>query len=144
MLAGPYRLVISANPVTARHGFALALRGTITARRSGAPIASAALRLTVRGADGDLQGVYRSLVIDGAYGTYVPIPNPDTWRSLHYGLEITGPLGAASARYLPPDLFDEWLVEPLVLAAAALAVAFFVPGIHPTAPSRPERSRLDR
>jgi cytochrome c oxidase assembly factor CtaG len=128
VLAGPYRLLISANPVVVPHGFALALRSTISERRTGAPIGPATVRLVVRSTGDGLMHIHQMAGFDGQYFTNVPIPNPDTWRSLHYTLEITGPLGVAVARYIPPDLFDEWLVEPLVLAAAALAIALFGQG----------------
>jgi cytochrome c oxidase assembly factor CtaG len=128
LAAGPYRLVVSAGPVAAGSGAALALRSTITARSSGAPVGGASVHILVATAAGSLRGSYRASGFGGVYSLLVPIPNADVWRSLRFTIRVDGPLGAFQARYTPPSLLGEWLFDPLVLVLAAVGAALFVQG----------------
>ena len=58
----------------------------------------------------------------------VPIPSADGWRSLRFGIGIRGPLGVFRARYIPPSLLGEWLLDPLPLALAAIGMVLFFQG----------------
>lgn len=127
--AGPYRVVIKAGPVSAgSHQAALAFRAAITDRATHRPAADASLRLVVAPRSGGPGVVRRVGGFDGVYSLLVPIRNPDTWRSLRFTLRIAGPLGSVTARYVPPDLFDEWPFEAVPVALAALAGVLFLQG----------------
>jgi cytochrome c oxidase assembly factor CtaG len=126
--SGPYRLVIVAGPVASGSRAALAFSTTVTDRSGGAPVRAASLRLVVRTASGSPLGAYSAPGFGGVYSLLVPIPSPNTWRSLRFGIRIRGPLGTFSALYRPPSLLGEWSVDPFVLASAVLGAAFFLHG----------------
>jgi putative membrane protein len=126
--AGPYRLVISAGAVGAGARSALAFRTTISDGADGAPVEAAAVHITVSNRSGSVRGVYHATGFGGLYALQVPIPSPDSWRSLRYRVAVDGPLGTFSAAYVPTNLFEEWLFEPAVLALAALGAALFLNG----------------
>jgi cytochrome c oxidase assembly factor CtaG len=126
--AGPYRLVVTAIPVGSGTQTALAFRSSITARRTGALVGSARVSIVVREPSGAVRGPFRTTGLAGLYYLLVPIPDPSTWRSLRFSIEVAGPLGTARGRYVPPDLFGEWLFEPWVLLGAAVAAGLFLQG----------------
>ncbi len=126
--AGPYRLVVKAVPVAAAGRGALAFRSSITDRRTGAAIGSARVSILVTEPSGVVAGPYLTTGLAGAYYLLVPIPDPSAWRSLRFSIEVAGPLGVASGRYVPPNLLRQWLFEPWVLLGAALAAALFLQG----------------
>jgi len=126
--AGPYRLVILARPVTAGTRVALAFLATITDASSGAPVASAAVSVAVANRSGSPRGTYRLSGFRGVYSLFIPIPSADTWRSLRFRIGVEGPLGAASAQYVPPGLLDEWVLDPWLLALSAAGSALFLQG----------------
>ncbi len=127
--AGPYRIAVTAAPVAAGpHRAALAFRAAITAPRHRLPAARSSVRLVVETAVGAPLGRYRLSGFGGVESLNVPIPSVDGWRSLRFVLLVDGPLGNASARYVPPDLFDQWSFEPIPLALAGLAAVLFAQG----------------
>ena len=126
--AGPYRLVVRALPVDAGPRAALSFRSSITGRRDGRVVEAARVSVIVIGRAGVRSGPFRTTGLAGTYYLLVPIPSPNSWRSLRFLIEVDGPLGAATGRYVPPDLFDQWLFEPYVFAFAALAAVLFLQG----------------
>jgi putative membrane protein len=126
--AGPYRLVVKAIPVAAGARPALAFQSSITARLTGAVVSTARVSILVREPSGVVRGPYRTTGIAGNYDLLVPIPDANTWRSLRFSVAVAGPLGAATGRYVPPNLLRQWLFEPVVLLAALLAALLFLQG----------------
>ncbi len=107
---------------------ALAFVSTISEARSGAPLESAAVRVVVANRSGSPPGGYRLSGFHGVYSLFIPIPSADSWRSLRFRIEVEGPRGTFSARYVPPGLLDEWVLDPLLLALGALGSLLFVQG----------------
>ena len=126
--AGPYRLVVRALPVAAGTRAALAFRSSISDRRTRAVVDSASVSILVTGPSGAVRGPYRTAAAAGTSYLLVPIADPSRWRQLRFRIIVAGPLGVASGWYVPPSLFGQWLFEPWVLLAAAVAAAFFVQG----------------
>lgn len=126
--AGPYRLVVRALPVEAGSRTALAFRATVAGRVTGAPVTAALVSVTVHAPGGAISGPYRASGAGGSYYLLIPIPDASRWRDLRFDVAIAGADGDVTARYVPPILFDQWLYEPWVLLAAAVAALLFVRG----------------
>jgi len=126
--AGPYQLVVRALPVAAGAHTALAFRAAVAGRGTGAPVATALVSVLVHAPGGALSGPYRASGAGGSYYLLIPIPDASRWRDLRFDVAIAGPAGDVTARYVPPNLFDQWLYEPWVLLAAFVAAVLFLRG----------------
>ncbi len=128
VLAGPYRLVVRAIPVRAGAGAVLTFRGSLSERRTGAPIVGARVRVSARAPSGAASRRYSAAGVAGSYYLLIPIASPDSWRGLRFTIDVDGPLGRAAGLYVPPDLFRQWPLAPVLLVLAGVAAAFFVQG----------------
>jgi cytochrome c oxidase assembly factor CtaG len=126
--AGRYRLVVRAIPVQAGTRDVLMFRSSITDRDTGVPVERAHVRVSVRAPSGAVHGPYTAAGAAGSYYLLIPIVAPDRWRALRFTIAVDGPLGAVSARYVPPNLFRQWLFAPGVFALTALTAALFLQG----------------
>ena len=125
--AGPYRLVVRALPVAA---------GTRAASPSGARSAIAGpghcrFRRRVDLGDGAVRcacAAHTGRPVWPARITCLFRSRTERVASASVSVKSTVRSGSLPARYVPPSLFQEWLFEPWVLLAAAVAAAFFLQG----------------
>ena len=128
VIAGPYRLAVRALAIRADGRSALAFRSTVVARRGGAPVTSARVRIFVHEPSGAVRGPYDAPVLDGNSAVFLPIGDASAWRRLRFVIDVEGSAGSGSGRYVPPSLWHQWLDEPVLFALTGVAALCFLQG----------------
>jgi len=123
--AGPYSIEIYALLIRAGNRYAIDYTSYLRDRRTGFPADDARVTVAVRRPDNSVAGPYRANAFANSYEVLLPVRSAQAWRKLRLLIGIRGPLGGATLEYAPPALASEWLIQPSVLALAALAALLF-------------------
>jgi cytochrome c oxidase assembly factor CtaG len=128
--AGPYLVEVYAALLPAAPGYSSGLIDYtvyLHDARTFEPVDDARVVDTVRAPEGVI-GPLTADALGNSYEILLRIPRPNEWRRWRLHVRVSGPEGSAALDYTPPGLASAWLLDPWVLAAAALALAMFVRG----------------